>query len=102
VTKPAVSRRVLLRRLGLAGSVALLLPVVTSINAPAAAQAASPPPTTGTTSRIPCGQQSSYDACTSCCDDEYTECIRTGGSAAACSVARTGCYNRTCGPLIGT
>ena len=38
-----ICRRSLIQRLGLAGSVALLLPVVTSIVAPTAAMAASPP-----------------------------------------------------------
>jgi hypothetical protein len=47
-SRPVVSRRDMMRQLGLVGSVAILLPVVTSSNAPAAAQAASPRPTTTT------------------------------------------------------
>jgi hypothetical protein len=58
----AISRRKVIQRLGVAGGVGVLLPVINSITAPAAAQTASPIPTS-TTRRIPCDSTGTDNPC---------------------------------------
>jgi hypothetical protein len=75
---PRLTRRELATRLGLAG-LALLLPVVTTINAPAAAQAAS-----GSRGCIPQGGACGGALCFNCCGGLECRGTRCGGTGSPC------------------